>query len=199
MNESNSRMSNSMYSRSNSMCNKWSSSILRNTIISNISNISIITIGMIVHILSTSIRKSNRVRSSDSSCTISRFTSSEPRARVVIINCIVIGVGTRYIRIDRSSMGNQRVSKNRGMGNNRTSYSMGNWVGNSMDTSKYRSMCNNTSSSMKTVWRVSYSSDTCSKCLGLNGTSVFSLEWFGNRLMGYLTSRTSKYTSMSKS
>merc|ERR1711970_451717 len=154
---------------------------------------------MIVHILSTSIRESNRVRSSDSSCTISRLSSSIPRAGVVVINCIGVGVRTRYISIDRGSMGNHRVSKYRDMVNNRTSYGMGNWMSNSMDTSKYRSMCYNTSSSMETVWRVSDSSNTSSKCLGLSCTSVFSLEWFGNGLMGYLSSRTSKYSSMSNS
>ena len=61
---SNSRMGNCMHSRmgdsmdngTDSMSNKWSSSILGDTIISDISNISFITTCTIVHILGTSMR-----------------------------------------------------------------------------------------------------------------------------------------------
>ena len=56
-------------------------------------------------------------------------------------------------------------------------------------------MSNNTSSTMKTVGRVSYSSNTSSKGLGLSGTSVFSLVWLGDRLVGNLASWTSMITS----
>ena len=58
-------------------------------------------------------------------------------------------------------------------------------------------MSNNTSSTMKTVGRVSYSSNTSSKGLGLSGTSVFSLVWLGDRLVGYLASWTSMITTTS--
>jgi len=45
--------------------------------IGNISNITIISISMVVHMLGTAIRKSNGVRSRDSSCTIRSFISIE--------------------------------------------------------------------------------------------------------------------------
>merc|ERR1719228_579526 len=111
--------------------NHWSIRIHSSTFISNISNISIITIGMIVHILSTSIRESNRVRSSDSSCTIRRFSSIESSIGVVISNSIIVGVRAGLIRVSsRCSMCNQRgMSYYRGMSNNwsnRVSYGMGN-------------------------------------------------------------------------
>ena len=134
-NSMDSRVGNSMNNRMGSMSNKWSSSILRDTIISDISNISFITTCMIVHILGTSIRESNRVGSSDSSCTISRLSSIESRARVVISNCIGVSVGVWLIRVDwgMDSMSNHRVSKNRAMGNsNRVSYCMSKGMTKSM-------------------------------------------------------------------
>ena len=146
-----------------------------NSIIGDISNISIISIGIVAHMLSTTIRKSNRVRSSYTASTISRLSSVKTRTRIVIIDSIGVGVGVRLISIDRGSMGNHRVGKKRGM-----SYSMNNGMTNSTDTSKDWSMSNNTSSTMKTVGRVSYSSNTSSKSLGLSGASVFSLERFRN-------------------
>merc|ERR1719228_859219 len=117
--------------------NHWSIRIHSSTFVSNISNISIITIGMIVHILSTSIRESNRVRSSDSSCTIRRFSSIESSIGVVISNSIIVGVRAGLIRVSsRCSMCNQRgmsyqrsMSYYRGMSNNWSnwvSYGMGN-------------------------------------------------------------------------
>jgi len=79
------------------------------------------------------------------------------------------------------------------------SNSMSNWVGNSMSNSMSKSMSNgvsnNTSSTMKTVGRVSYSSNRSSKSLGLSGASVFSLVWLGDRLVGNLASWTAMITS----
>merc|ERR1712106_3788 len=57
------------------------------------------------------------------------------------------------------------------------------------------SMSNNTSSTMKTVGRVSYSSNRSSKSLGLSGASVFSLVWLGDLLVGNLASWTSMIAS----
>merc|ERR1712128_400661 len=67
--------------------------------ISNISNISIISIGMVVHMLGTTIRKSNRVRSGHSSCTIRSFISIESRLGVVISYSISKGVRRGLIRV----------------------------------------------------------------------------------------------------
>merc|ERR1712123_83490 len=173
------RASNSMDNRTSnegsSMSNNWSISISCNSIIGDISNISIISIGIVAHMLSTTIRKSNRVRSSYTASTISRLSSIKTRTRIVIIDSIGVGVGVRLISIDRGSMGNHRGGNKRGM-----SYSMNNGMTNSTHTSKDWSMSNNTSSTMKTVGRVSYSSNTSSKSLGLSGASVFSLERFRN-------------------
>jgi hypothetical protein len=55
----------------------WSIRIDSGSFISHISNISIIRIGMIVHMLGTAIRKSNGIRSRDSSCTIRSLISIE--------------------------------------------------------------------------------------------------------------------------
>merc|ERR1719232_105192 len=54
---------------------------------------------MVVHMLGTAIRKSNRVRSRDSSCTISSLLSIESSVGVVISNSISIGVRGRLIRV----------------------------------------------------------------------------------------------------
>merc|ERR1719481_1413771 len=67
--------------------------------ISNISNITIISISMVVHMLGTAIRKSNGVRSRDSSCTIGSLLSIESSLRVVISNSVSVGVGRRLIRV----------------------------------------------------------------------------------------------------
>jgi hypothetical protein len=187
-------VSNSMDNRAgkkrSSMSNKWSISISSDSIINNISNISIISIGMVSNMLCTTIRKSNRVRSRDTTGTISSFSSIKTRARIVIIDSISIGVRIGLISIDRSSMGNKRACNKRRMGDeggmgdnwsmgnsNGVRHSMDNWVTYRMDTSKDWSMSNNPSSTMKTVGRVSYSSNTSSKSLGLSGASVFSLVW----------------------
>merc|ERR1719481_1369379 len=67
--------------------------------ISNISNITIISISMVVHMLGTAIRKSNGVRSRDSSCTIGSLLSIESSLRVVISNSISVGVRRWLIRV----------------------------------------------------------------------------------------------------
>ena len=60
---------------------------------------------------------------------------------------------------------------------------MSNWVSN------------NSPGTMKTVRRVSHSSNSGSKSLWLSGASVFSLVWLGHRLVGNLASWTSMITS----
>jgi len=60
-----------------SCLDNWSIRIDSCSFISHISNISIISIGMIVHMLGTAIRKSNGIRSRDSSCTIRSLISIE--------------------------------------------------------------------------------------------------------------------------
>merc|ERR1719250_463095 len=79
--------------------NNWSIRVHSSSFIGNISNISIISISMVVHMLGTTIRKSNRVRSRDSSCTISSLLSIESSVGVVISNSVSIGIGGRLIRV----------------------------------------------------------------------------------------------------
>merc|ERR1719435_484697 len=80
-----------------SSLNNWSIRIDSGSFISNISNISIVSISMVVHMLGTAIRKSNRVRSRDSSCTISSLFSIESSVGVVICNSVYVGVRGRLI------------------------------------------------------------------------------------------------------
>merc|ERR1719477_425759 len=86
--------------------NNWSIRVHSSSFIGNISNISIISISMVVYMLGTTIRKGNRVRSRDSSCTISSLFSIESRIGVVISNSISIGVWGRLIRVSWLSMDN---------------------------------------------------------------------------------------------
>merc|ERR1711970_526941 len=147
---------------------------------------------MVVDMLNTTIRKVDRVGTLYNTSTIIGLCLVESSSRVVISNSIGVRIGRGFSKvrlcISTNSMGNNRgmVNKrsmvdNRGMGNgNWMCYSMSNWSGNhSMSKSMNYCMCNNTSSSMETVWRVSYSSNTSSESLGLDSTSMFSLEWFG--------------------
>ena len=171
MDESNSGVSNSY--RANSMCNNWSISISSNTIIGNISNISIIPISSVGNMLCATIRKSNRVRSRGVTSTISSFSSIKTRTRVVIIDSVGVGIGVWLIRINSSSMANHRMCKDRGMSyhwsmsnSDRTGHCMNHRVSNTMDSS----------GTMKTVRSISHSSNTGSEGLGLSSASVFSLE-----------------------
>merc|ERR1719431_2065274 len=107
-----------------SSLNNWSIRIDSGSFISNISNISIISISMVVHMLGTAIRKSNRVRSRDSSCTISSLFSIESSVGVVIGNSVCVGVRGRLIRVSwLSSMVSRGNLDNRGSMNNRSSIS----------------------------------------------------------------------------
>merc|ERR1712106_968473 len=73
--------------------------------------------------------------------------------------------------------------------------SMDNWSMVGRSSMVDWSMSNNTSSTMKTVGRVSYSSNRSSKSLGLSGASVFSPMWLGDRLVGNLASWTAMIAS----
>merc|ERR1719370_1235051 len=146
----NSRVSNSMSNWvSNSMCNRMSNnsgmsnsmgnrmsnsiSICSNTIISDISNITIIIIGMIVDMLGTAIRKVDRVGTFYNTSTIIGLSLVEGSTRVVISNSIGVRVGRGLSKVRLGISSNSMVSNNWGMVDNR---SMGNsnWVsyGNSM-------------------------------------------------------------------
>merc|ERR1719233_2172005 len=116
-----------------SSLDNWSIRIDSSSFISNISNISIISICMVVHMLGTAIRKSNRVRSGDSSCTISSLFSIESSVGVVISNSISIGVRGWLIRVSwLGSMIGWGSMDNRG--------SMDNWSMDCMNSMGNRSV-----------------------------------------------------------
>merc|ERR1719483_249065 len=136
----------------------WSSSswVGSSSFIGNISNISFISISLVVNMLGTTIRKSNRVRSSSITITITSFSSIESSLGVVLSNSISVGVRRRLIRVSwlSISLNNRDMvcwssMDNRGMV---CWSSMVDW-----------SMSNNTSSTMQTVGRVNYSSNRSSK------------------------------------
>merc|ERR1711892_678096 len=120
----NSRMSNNMYnwtSNKSRMCNSMSNSVAigRNTVISHISNISIIVIGMVVDSLDAAIGKIDRVRALDNTGTIIGLSLVEGSTRVVISNSIGVGVGRDLSKVrlgisSNSTMSNHSMAKELG-------------------------------------------------------------------------------------
>merc|ERR1712128_414959 len=82
MSNANSMSKNSTVSKSNSL------SVSRDTVISHISYISIVVIGMVVDSLDAAIRKVDRVRALDNTGTIIGLSLVEGSTRVVISNSI---------------------------------------------------------------------------------------------------------------
>merc|ERR1711983_82904 len=113
----------SKYSRvSNSMSN-WVSNcvgIRSNTIISHISNITIIIIGMIVDMLGTAIRKVDRVGTFYNTSTIIGLSLVEGSTRVVISNSIGVRVGRDFSKVRLGISTNSMVSNNWSMVDNRS-------------------------------------------------------------------------------
>merc|ERR1719245_1543248 len=153
--------------------------------IGNISNITIISISMVVHMLGTAIRKSNGVGSRDSSCTISSLFSIESSLRVVISNSVSVGVRRRLIRVSwLSSM----VSR----GNLDNWSSMDNWGvisrgsvdnGGSMDNWSMNCMCNRSMDSMNSM----------------SNWSMHSMHSVSNRSMHSMDSMSSNWNNSSMS
>merc|ERR1711982_95630 len=147
MSKSNSVSNNSRVS--DSMGNWVSNSvgICSNTIISDISNITIIIIDMIVDMLGTAIRKVDRVGTFYNTSTIIGLSLVEGSTRVVISNSIGVRVGRGLSKVRLGISSNSMVSNNWGMVDNR---SMGNsnWMSNSMGNSMSKSMSNRMSNTM---------------------------------------------------
>jgi len=197
--------------RSNSL---W---VLGSSLIGDISNISIISIGGVLDMLDSAIRKSNRVSSLNIAGTIRGLLSIEVSLGVVISNSIGVGVWGDLIRVglnwgvvswgsvvnwgmigwgSMDSMGN-----NWGMdsvGNNWGSVveewgSMNSMVNWGMDgvvnwgMDGVDSMGDNGISSVKSVGGISNNSGVGSESLALGGGSVFSLVWLADRLMADLS------------
>ena len=86
---------------------KWGcvdSSILRSTIIGDISNITSIIISMVADSLSTTIRKSHSVGSFNITIAISRFSSIVVGTGVVIMHSVLVGVGGGNLLVHWGSM-----------------------------------------------------------------------------------------------
>merc|ERR1719420_1911933 len=120
--------------------------------------------------LGTAIGKSNGVRSLGIASTITSLSSVEVGIGVVVSYSVGVGVGGGLIGVGRGMVSWGGVD-NRGMVSRGGMEDRGSMVSRSM--SKY------SLGSMKTVRRVSNSSDSCSKSLGLSGASVFSLVRLG--------------------
>ena len=84
-----------------------------NSLVRYISNISIIVVSSVLNVLGSAIRKSNRVRSDNSTTAISRFSSLESSLRVVIRNSIGVGVWLRGLLL--LVVGSRGVIRSRGM------------------------------------------------------------------------------------
>merc|ERR1719445_2275542 len=128
---------------------------------------------MVVHMLGTTIRKSNRVRSRDSSCTISSLLSIESSVGVVISNSISIGVRGRLIRVSwLSSVISRGNLDNRGSMNNWSSMvgrgSMDNWSMYSMNSMGNRSMDSMNSMSNRSVHSMNSMSNRSVHCMSSN-------------------------------
>jgi len=175
--------------------------------IGHISNITSITISLVVHVLETAIRESNGIRTLSIASTITSLGSVEVGFGVVISYSVGVGVWGGFIGIGRGmiswgsvdnrgmiswgSMDNRGMISwgsmdNRGMVgrgsvdnggsvDDRGVVSRGSMVDRGSMVS--RSMSKDSLSSMKTVRRVSNSSNSCSESLGLSGAPVLSLVW----------------------
>jgi len=179
------------------------------SLIGDISNKSVISIGGVLDVLDSAIRKSNGVRSSNIGSTIGLFLSIEAGLGVVISNSVgvgvwgdLIGVGLNISSLDWGmvswgwgmiswgsvdSVGNNWGSVDDwgmdSMSNNWGSVDgMSNWGMDGVD-----SMGDNGISSVKSVGGISNNSSVGAESLALGGGSVFSLVWLADRLMADLS------------
>ena len=103
-----------------------------NSLVRYISNISIVVVSSVLNVLGSTIRKSNRVRSDNSTTAISRFSSLESSLGVVIRNSIGVGVGLRGLLL--LVIGGRGVIRSRGMIRGRGSMdNRGSMVGSSVE------------------------------------------------------------------
>merc|ERR1719346_728225 len=180
-----------------SVSNWGSSSVMWLSLIGDISNITIIVVGVVLNMLDSAVGKVDRVFSINNTSSIIVLSLLESSTGVVISNSIGLRVWGRLSKVisNISSMdwgmvswGSMHSMVNWGMGNNWGS--MDNWgmdgmVDWSMDSMD--SMGDNSISSVKSVGGISNNSGVGSESLALGGGSVFSLVWLADRLMADLT------------
>merc|ERR1719316_1686253 len=112
--------------------------VYRDSLIGDISDISIIVVRGVLNVLGATIGKSNIIRSGDNTVSISSLSSIEVSLRVVISNSVLVSV--RLISIGRFSISSSLVDNRGSMDNwgmvdnwssmDNWSNGMGNWVGN---------------------------------------------------------------------
>merc|ERR1719316_1897309 len=112
--------------------------VYRDSLIGDISDISIIVVRGVLNVLGATIGKSNIIRSGDNTVSISSLSGVEVSLRVVISNSILVSV--RLISIGRFSISSSLVDNRGSMDNwgmvdnwssmDNWSNSMGNWVSN---------------------------------------------------------------------
>merc|ERR1719312_2302471 len=127
------------------------------SIIGHISNIASIAISLVSNMLGTAIGKSNRVGSLGIASTITSLSSVEVGVGVVVSYGVGVGVGGGLIGVGRGMVSRGSVD-NGGSVDNRGVVSWGSVVDRGSMVS--RSMSKDSLSSMKTVRRVSNSSDS---------------------------------------
>merc|ERR550519_3337379 len=162
--------------------------ICSNTIIRDISNITIIIIGMIVDMLGTAIRKVDRVGTFYNTSTIIGLSLVEGSTRVVISNSISVRVGRGLSKVRLGISSNSMVSNNWGMVDNR---SMGNsnWVSNSNSVSKSYTMSKSYSMSKSSSMS---KSNTMSKSYTMSNSNSMSKKCRSSRSCGNESSKTGK-------
>merc|ERR1711963_1048072 len=174
-----------------SVSNWGSSSVMWLSLIGDISNITIIVVGVVLNMLDSAVGKVDRVFSINNTSSIIVLSLLESSTRVVISNSIGVRVWGRLSKVisNISSMdwgmvswGSMHSMVNWGMGNNWGMDGMVDW---GMDG--VHSMGDNSISSVKSVGGISNNSGVGSESLALGGGSVFSLVWLADRLMADLT------------
>ena len=85
-------------------------------VVSDLSDVTIDVVGVVVHVLDTAVGQVDGVVTLPGGGAIVRLLSVEPRSRVVVSNSVLVGVGGDLVRVDLSD----------GVGD-RVSYGMSNW------------------------------------------------------------------------
>ena len=108
-------------------------------VVSDLSDVTIDVVGVVVHVLDTAVGQVDGVVTLPGGGAIVRLLSVEPRSRVVVSNSVLVGVGGDLVRVDLSD----------GVGD-RVSYGMSNWhsVSHSMTDSNSVTKTNSMSKTM---------------------------------------------------
>jgi len=192
------------------MGNDWGSSVGWGSLISDISNITIIVIGVILDSLDSTIGKVDGVLTINNTSSIIVLSLVESSTRVVISNSVGVRVwghlskvisnisslhrgmvswsSNHWGMISWSSMSDDWGSMSNNWGSMDGTVS-NNWgsVGNDWGVDGVNSMGDNSISTVKSVGGISNNSSVGTESLALCCASVFSLVWFANRLMADLS------------